>query len=125
MEYQIYNNLRNKYRIPYFLRFILAIICLLLGILWIILPIIPWILFLIIWIILIIPWERIRDLIKIRKSFIYMILHFREKRIIRQKVFDILRHSRDISFWRRKNKFKYFKKYIFFKSNNWFKRFFN
>ncbi len=108
MEYQIYNRIRNKYKIPYFFRIILSIISFIIAIIWIFLPIIPWIVFFVVWVVLIIPWERIRDLIKIRKWFIYMIFHFREKRIIRQKIFDILKHSKDISFWRRKNKFRYF-----------------
>lgn len=125
MEYQIYNKIRNNCKIPYFLRFILAIISFLIAIIWIILPIIPWIPFFISWIILIIPWERIRDLIKIRKWFVYMIIHFRERRMVRQKVHDILRHSRNISFWRKPNKFRFLKNLNLFGWNNWFKKFFN
>lgn len=96
MEYSIFHNLRNKFRIPYIIRFILAVISLLIGILWIILPVIPWLVFFVLWILFLIPWEKIRHLIKIRKWIIYMIKNRFERRIIRYKVLDIIKHSKDI-----------------------------
>lgn len=100
MEYKIFRYMRHNIRIPYFLRFILAIILILLSIIPIFLPL-PWSIFiwvflLVIWLILIISWDKIKHVIKIRKWLIYLTKNFHRKDTIAYKIRDIKMHIRDI-----------------------------
>nr|MDD3719997.1 hypothetical protein [Candidatus Gracilibacteria bacterium] len=96
MEYKIFHNLRNKVRIPYLVRFFLAILAVLIGIIGIFIPIIPGIIFFIAGIVLLIPADKIRHLVKIRKGLFYMLQNLHERRVIRHKVLDIIIHSKDL-----------------------------
>jgi len=96
MEYQIFHKIRNWTKIPYFLRFLLAILLIIIWFLASFIPIIPWIIFVVSWIILLLPANKLKHLIKIRKWLVYMIQNIREKRMVKHKVLDIIIHSKDL-----------------------------
>ena len=85
MEYKIFNFLREKLKFPYFLRVFFAVFL-----------IIIWVFILIIWFILIIKVDKVRYLVKLRRSMIYMFANFfkKEKRV--QKIKDIKRDLKKI-----------------------------
>lgn len=70
-------------------------------VIFIILPIFPfslfvWVFILIVAILLLVPWTKIRYVIKIRKSIVYLFSNILERKIIRQKFYDIISHTKSI-----------------------------
>ena len=101
MEYNIFRYVREHYRLPYFIRFLLSVLLAPVAVIFIILPIFPFSLFagvflLIVALILFIPWSKLRHVIKMRKSIVYLFQNIREKRIIKHKVYDIISHTKSI-----------------------------
>lgn len=101
MEYNIFRYMRQHFRVPYFIRSILSAFFLPIALICIVLPIFPfslfvWVFLLIVGIILFVPWSKLRHVIKMRKSIIYLFQNIREKRIIRHKVYDIITHTKSI-----------------------------
>ncbi len=101
MEYKIFRYVRHHVKIPFFIRFIFACFFILISIIPILLPLFPWSLFLwllilIIWLLLIVPWDKIKHVIKIRKSVFYLSKNFHRKDTIWYKIRDIKMHIKDI-----------------------------
>lgn len=101
MEYKIFRYTRHNIKIPFFIRFILAVFLIFLSIIPIILPIFPWsifiwLFFLVIWLMLIVPWYKIKHVVKLRKSIFYLTTNFHRKDTISYKIRDIKMHIRDI-----------------------------
>lgn len=89
MEYKI-AKFFEKIRLPYVLRIFLWSIMLLLALIIAILPILPWALFfLVLGLLFFIQWNKIKYIIKLRKSFIYTIKNIRKKNILRMKFRDM------------------------------------
>ena len=59
-------------------------------------PPVPGFVFVISWLLLLIPVEKIKNIRKIRKWFVYLFKNFHKKKVIKQKFFDIFNHSKDI-----------------------------
>lgn len=100
MEYKVYKFLKYL-NIPLFLRVIISVILLLLALIQIILPVYPWswiawIFLIVISILFFIPWNKIRYVIKLRKSFIYMLKNIFNKKIIKHKFYDLISHIKMI-----------------------------
>lgn len=94
MEYKIFYYIRNNTIIPFVLRYFLSVILILFSIIPILLPIFPgsfvfWIFILVTGFILIIPSNKLRYLIKLRKSLIYLFANLHKKHIIKHKIYDI------------------------------------
>lgn len=101
MEYKIFRFTRHHIRIPYFIRFIFAVFIIFISIFPIVLPIFPgsifvWLFFLVIWLMLIVPWHKIKHVIKLRRSILYLTKNFHRKDTIAYKIRDIKIHIRDI-----------------------------
>ncbi|PZM86817.1 hypothetical protein DLH72_00030 [Candidatus Gracilibacteria bacterium] len=101
LEYRAYNLLRRKIKIPLFFRWIFSFIFLFIGISFIILPVFPGSLFVgvflfVVGFILIVRSDRLRYLIKLRRSIVYMFSNIFKKETRAQKVRDIKKHLREI-----------------------------
>ena len=100
MEYKIFNFLREKLKFPYFLRVFFAVFLIIIWIIFIIFvlfwSVVVWVFILIIWFILIVKVDKVRYLVKLRRSMIYMFANFfkKEKRV--QKIKDIKRDLKKI-----------------------------
>ncbi len=114
MEYHMFNHIRNRRSIPYWLRIVIAVFCIIMGLLGVIFPVIPWIpLFIIAWI-LFIPWRKLIYLMKIRKSIIYLIVNIRSFQIIKYKIKDIYINFKKIilNYKKKKKRKKFTKKFL-------------
>lgn len=101
MEYKILKSLRFALRLPFIIRLFFGIFFILLSIIPIILPLFPWsllvwVFILIVWIILVVSPSKIKHVIKMRKSIVYLFMNLHNKHIIRHKINDIRIHIRDI-----------------------------
>lgn len=101
MEYKIYNLIRNRYKIPLFIRLIFSFFLGLLSVIPIFLPIFPWSLFvwvfmMVLSVILLIPADKIKHLIKIRKWIFYFFKNLRKDSIVKHKMKDISIHVKAI-----------------------------
>lgn len=96
MEYKIFNKIRNKIKIPYIFRLILWVILIIIWVISSLIPIIPWFILVITGILFLIPWKFIKKIIKIRKWFFYLIKNIGSFQIIRHKIFDIIKHIKDM-----------------------------
>lgn len=114
MEYKIVKFL-EKIKLPYLLRCILGFFALLIALIIFVVPATPWSwLFLIAWVLLFLPANRVRFIIKIRKSFVYMFKNYKEKNILKRKMKDIKKITiRMLNEQKRKEK-----AYKRFKNNN-------
>ena len=89
MEYKI-AKFFERIRLPYVLRIFLWSIMLLLALIIAILPILPWALFfLVLGLLFFIQWNKIKYIIKLRKSFVYTIKNITKKNILRMKFRDM------------------------------------
>ncbi len=101
MEYKIFRFTRHHIKIPYFIRFIFAVLLIFIAIFPIVLPIFPWSIFpglvlLVIWLMLIVPGHKVKHVVKLRKSLYYLTTNFHRKDTIAYKIRDIKMHIRDI-----------------------------
>ncbi len=95
MEYEIFKKVEN---IPYFIRLIFGIACILFGIISAIIPLLPGAIFgFILGGILIIPAHKIKKLIKIRKGLYHLFGNFSMERL-KHKWNDIKKHIHHIIF---------------------------
>lgn len=97
MEYKFYKILRNKIKLPAFLRRFFSVFILFIWVIFVILPVFPWSIFpwvflLSIWIILVIKVDKLRHLIKLRRSIIYLFSNIFKKETRKQKIKDIKKH---------------------------------
>lgn len=109
MEYNIFNIIRTKINIPYFLRVFFGFLLIFISLFLILLPIlpgslVPWVFILIIGSLLIVPWEKIRHVVKIRKWIFYLAWNLHKKKIIKHKIKDIKDHIKNIIREKRKKK---------------------
>ena len=92
--------MREKLKFPYFLRVFFAAFLIIIWIIFIIFVpfwwVVVWVFILIIWFILIVKVDKVRYLVKLRRSMIYMFENFfkKEKRV--QKIKDIKRDLKKI-----------------------------
>ncbi len=92
--------MREKLKFPYFLRVFFAVFLIIIWIIFIIFVpfwwVVVWVFILIIWFILIVKVDKVRYLVKLRRSMIYMFANFfkKEKRV--QKIKDIKRDLKKI-----------------------------
>lgn len=101
MEYKILKSLRFALKFPLFIRLFFGIFFIVISVFPIVLPIFPGSLFvgmfmLVVWILLIVSPNKIKHVIKMRKSIIYLFMNLHNKHIIRHKINDIKIHIRDI-----------------------------
>lgn len=101
MEYKLLKILRYDMRMPFLLRLFFGIFFIVVSIIPIVLPIFPgslivWIFLLIMWMILVISPKKIRHIIKMRKSIVYLFSNIHNKHIVRHKIYDIKSHVFDI-----------------------------
>ncbi|MFK7779708.1 MAG: hypothetical protein QM490_01045 [Candidatus Gracilibacteria bacterium] len=101
MEHKIFEFIRHKVKIPFFIRLIIGVFLIFLSSIPIILPLFPGSLFLGIFIfvvgfLLIVPGKKIKYVIKIRKGIVYLVQNFYRKRIIEHKMKDIKNHIIEI-----------------------------
>ena len=94
MEYKIFHYMRNNSGTPFFIRLFFAVILILISIIPIFLPIFPgslfpWIFILVLWLVRIVPSRKIKHVVKIRKSIIYLFTNFHKKHVIHHKIYDI------------------------------------
>lgn len=113
MEYKILKSLRFALKLPFIIRLFFGILFIVISIIPILLPLFPWsllvgIFLLIVWVILVVSPSKIKHVIKMRKSIIYLFMNLHNKHIIRHKINDIRIHIRDIL----KNEEKVLKKEI-------------
>jgi len=113
MEYKILKSLRFALKLPLFIRLFFGIFFIVISIIPIILPLFPGsllvgIFFLIVWVILVVSPSKIRHVIKMRKSIVYLFMNIHNKHIIRHKINDIRVHIKDIL----KNEDEVFKKEV-------------
>ncbi|MDD3794044.1 MAG: hypothetical protein PHI37_04480 [Candidatus Gracilibacteria bacterium] len=113
MEYRILKSLRFALKLPFIIRLFFGIFFIVISIIPIILPLFPGSLFvgifiLIVGIILVVSPSKIRHVIKMRKSIVYLFMNLHNKHIIRHKINDIRIHIKDIL----KDEEKIFKKEV-------------
>ncbi len=101
MEYKILRSLRFALKFPLFIRLFFGIFFIVISVLPIVLPIFPGSLFvglfiLIVWIILVVSPSKIKHVVKMRKSIVYLFMNLHNKHIIRHKINDIRIHIKDI-----------------------------
>jgi len=101
MEYKILRSLRFALKLPLIIRLFFGIFFIVISVFPIVLPIFPWSLFVgififVVWVILVVSPSKIKHVIKMRKSIVYLFLNFHKKHIIRHKINDIRTHVRDI-----------------------------
>lgn len=101
MEYKILKSLRFALKLPFIIRLFFGILFIVISVFPIVLPIFPWSLFvgifiLIVWVILVVSPSKIKHVIKMRKSIIYLFMNLHNKHIIRHKINDIRIHIKDI-----------------------------
>lgn len=93
MEYHLFKFLREKIKLPLFIRIFFWILFLIWGLIVVILPIffsVPTGIFLmILWLILIIHVKKIKHIIKIKKSIIYLCKNITNKETLKKKIKDI------------------------------------
>lgn len=113
MEYKILRSLRFTQKLPFIIRLFFGVFFILISSIPIILPLFPW--SLLIWIfilvvgtLLVVSPNKIRHVIKMRKSIVYLFMNLHNKKIIKHKINDIRIHVRDIL----KNEDEVFKKEI-------------
>lgn len=113
MEYKILRSLRFALKLPFIIRLFFSVFFILISLVPIILPLFPgsllvWIFILIVWILLIISPNKIKHVIKMRKSIVYLLKNIHNRRIISHKIKDIRFHVNDII----KNEDEVFKKEV-------------
>lgn len=101
MEYRIFKTFRHSIKIPFIIRLFFGVLFILISGVPIILPLFPWSLFfwvflLIFWIILIVSPKKIKHVIKMRKSIIYLFKNIHKKNTIKHKIYDIKIHVMQI-----------------------------
>lgn len=113
MEYKILKSLRFAMKLPFIIRLFFGIFFILISSIPIILPLFPWslliwIFILVVWTLLVVSPNKIKHVIKMRKSIVYLFMNLHSKKIIRHKINDIRIHIKDIL----KNEDEVFKKEI-------------
>lgn len=101
MEYKIFKYLREHFKIPYIVRFFISIFIFPFAFLFIVLPVFPlslvvWLFLLAVCLILLVPWEKLRHVVKIRKSTFYLFKNITNKHIIKHKFYDLITHFKSI-----------------------------
>jgi len=101
MEYRILKSLRFALKLPFIIRLFFGIFFIVISTIPIVLPLFPWSLFvwvfiLIVWLILVVSPSKIKHIIKMRKSIVYLFMNLHNKHIIRHKINDIRIHIRAI-----------------------------
>lgn len=100
MEYKIYFSIRQYFKFPLVIRVILSFLAFISGLFLVILPFpgsfIPWIFLIIIWVLFLASANKIRHIIKMRKSIIYLFSNIHKNHIIRHKIYDIKKHVKKI-----------------------------
>lgn len=101
MEYKILRSLRFTQKLPFIIRLFFGVFFILISSIPIILPLFPW--SLLIWIfilvvgtLLVVSPNKIRHVIKMRKSIVYLFMNLHSKKIIKHKIYDIKTHVKDI-----------------------------
>ncbi len=97
MEYKLFKTLRLRYKIPFLIRLFFGVFFIVFSWIPIILPIFPgsiflWLFLLSSGFILVISPSKIRHLIKMRKSIIYLFKNFHRKNVLKYKLLDIKIH---------------------------------
>lgn len=101
MEYKILKSLRFALKLPFIIRLFFGILFIVISTIPIILPLFPGsllvgIFILVVWVILVVSPSKIKHVIKMRKSIIYLFMNLHNKHIIRHKMNDIRKHVKDI-----------------------------
>lgn len=101
MEYKIFYYMRNNSTTPFIVRLFFSVILMLISTIPIFLPIFPgslfvWIFILVLWLIWIVPSKKVKHVIKIRKSIIYLFTNLHKKRVILHKIYDIKKQVKSI-----------------------------
>jgi len=101
MEYKMFYYMRNNSNTPFLFRLFFAIILILISTIPIFLPIFPgslflWIFILVLWLIWIVPSSKVKNVIKIRKSVIYLFSNLHKKHTIWHKIYDIKKQVKNI-----------------------------
>ncbi len=101
MEYTILKTFRHTVKIPFILRLFFGVFFIIVSWIPIILPLFPWsllvwVFLLVLWIILVISPKKIRHVIKMRKSIIYLFKNIHNKHVVRHKIYDIKIHVMQI-----------------------------
>lgn len=101
MEYKIFKAFRHNVKIPYIIRLFFGILFIFLSSLPIVLPLFPGSLFcgifmLVLGIILVVSAKKIKHVVKMRKSIIYLFKNMHKKNTIKHKIYDIKIHVMQI-----------------------------
>jgi len=101
MEYKILKSLRFTQKLPFIIRLFFGVLFILISSIPIILPLFPWSLFIWIFILivgtlLVVSPNKIRHVIKMRKSIVYLFMNLHSRKIIKHKIYDIKTHVREI-----------------------------
>ena len=96
MEYKIFNIIRNRIKIPYFIRIIIWVTLVTVwALLWSI-PIIPWFIPATIWLLLLVPGKSIKIVIKLRKGLSHLVTNLNKWKVVRHKFFDLISHVKQL-----------------------------
>ncbi|MDD2907523.1 MAG: hypothetical protein PHH98_02675 [Candidatus Gracilibacteria bacterium] len=101
MEYKILKSLRFAQKLPFVIRLFFGVFFIVVSLVPIILPLFPGsllvgIFILVVGVLLVVSPNKIRHVIKMRKSIIYLFMNLNNRRIIKHKINDIRIHVRDI-----------------------------
>jgi len=101
MDYKILKSLRFTQKLPFIIRLFFGVLFILIFSIPIILPLFPWSLFIWIFILivgtlLVVSPNKIRHVIKMRKSIVYLFMNLHSRKIIKHKIYDIKTHVREI-----------------------------
>jgi len=101
MEYKIFYYMRHKSNTPLWFRLFFAVILFIISLFPIILPLFPgslfvWIFLLVVWLVRIIPTDKLKYVIKIRKSIVHLFKNLGNKKMLMHKVYDIKTHVKKI-----------------------------
>ncbi len=101
MDYKILKSLRFTQKLPFIIRLFFGVLFILISSIPIILPLFPWSLFIWIFILivgtlLVVSPNKIRHVIKMRKSIVYLFMNLHSRKIIKHKIYDIKTHVREI-----------------------------
>ncbi|MDD3144984.1 MAG: hypothetical protein PHV23_02625 [Candidatus Gracilibacteria bacterium] len=101
MEYKILRSLRFTQKLPFIIRLFFGVFFILISSIPIILPLFPGslligIFILVVGTLLVVSPNKIRHVIKMRKSIVYLFMNLHSKKIIKHKIYDIKTHVKDI-----------------------------
>lgn len=96
MEYKIFFWLRQYLKIPFIIRVILSLLSFIFWIFLIILPFpgsfMPWLFLIIVGVIFLSSANKLRHIIKMRRSIFYLCSNIHKNHIIKHKIYDIKKH---------------------------------